>query len=336
MTQQANRSFQDFYPEISPYHSFYLSGDDIQDGHDHQIYVECCGNPKGIPVLFLHGGPGSGCRYYHRQYFDPAHYHIILFDQRGCGRSRPLASLIANTTQHLIADMEAIRQHLAIEQWLLFAGSWGSTLALSYTLSHSQHVAGLILRGVFLGRQHDIDWVYSPMGAARLFPQQWQQLMHILPPQQRLTPLTAFQHLLHADDPKIQRDTALALYHWQAAIGRLQQSDTDVSQLDEQQLLAHFQIQLHYALAQCFIADKPILDNIATLHAIPTWIVQGQYDLVCPTEQALALHQALPESELHVLHLAGHMGDEVEVIHTLVSLMDSLVSQYPDLANTTS
>lgn len=323
VTSQPIPTLKTLYLELVPYQQFYLSGDQLENGSNHHVYVECCGNPNGIPVLFLHGGPGSGCRPYHRQYFDPELYHIILFDQRGCGRSSPLGELSNNTTADLISDMEAIRQHLAIKQWILFAGSWGTTLALSYAIKHPATVVAFVLRGVFLGRKTDIDWAYNADGAARLFPEQWQRLMALLSSEKPHSALIEFQHLLHQPDKQLQIDTALALYRWLGAIGRLSIAKHD-KEPDYDQLIAHFRIQLHYALAGCFIAEQPILENLSAIQTIPTWIVQGQYDLVCPTEQSLALHKAMPNSELIMVHMAGHAGNEPEVIDALIDITDRL------------
>jgi len=330
VTHSQNVHLRSLYPEIEPYQHFFIAGDAIDEVTQHQIYVECCGNPEGIPVLFLHGGPGSGCRPNHRRYFDPKLYHIILFDQRGCGRSTPVGSLTHNSTAHLIKDIEAIRRYLHLEKWLLFAGSWGTTLALSYAIAFPDTVLALILRGVFLGREEDINWVYAQSGAARLFPAQWQQLMSHLSPEQQQQPLESFHSLLHDPLHSTQLSTAKALYQWQACIGHLTLRESATA-IDETQLLAHFHIQLHYALAQCFIADKPILKHVQDLTAIPTWIVQGQYDLVCPSDQSWALHQALTQSQLKMVHLAGHAGDEPEIIDALISITDATATRFQHL-----
>ncbi len=322
VTNADSPSLRPLYPELSPYNTALIERETLSQGHAHQIYIEQCGNPNGIPVIFLHGGPGSACRPQHRRYFDPALYRIILFDQRGCGRSLPLGELENNTTQYLVADMETIRQRLAIQQWVVFGGSWGSTLSLYYAQRHPERVLAMILRGVFLGRQQDIDWVYAPHGAAQFFPDNWQQLMQSISPNGHHAPLEAFMDSLLAPARQQQTCMAQALYNWQSMIGRLAPLDT-LSTLDIDQLIAHFQIQLHFARQRCFISDHVILDKIDTIRHIPAWLIQGRYDLVCPAKQTWELHQAWPESQLNFIHLAGHAGDEAAVIDALVSATDA-------------
>jgi len=335
VTDSQNLPLCPLYPELTPYTSAFLDVTATDNSASHQVYFECCGNPQGIPVIYLHGGPGSACRPNHRRYFDPGKYHVILFDQRGCGRSRPLGELSQNTTQHLIQDMEAIRSQLAISQWIIFGGSWGSTLGLCYARQHANHVLAMVLRGVFLARQQDIEWVYAQHGAAQLFPSQWQALMQCLNPDQQKSPLSAFLLALQSEDMQQRLTMAYALYAWQSSIGRLEQQD-DPATLDEAQLVAHFKIQLHYALSQCFISDTPVLSDLESLKTIPTHIIQGQYDLVCPTQQAWSLHQALPNSDLTMIHLAGHAANEDSVIDALVSTTDHIASQLEPITAVTS
>jgi proline iminopeptidase len=332
VTNAQTPSFRPLYPELSPYSTDLISREVLSHGGAHQIYVEQCGNPKGIPVIFLHGGPGSACRPQHRRYFDPAVYRIILFDQRGCGRSRPLGELENNTLQYLMADMEIIRQHLAIQQWVIFGGSWGSTLGLCYAQQYPEQVLAMILRGIFLARQQDIDWVYAQEGAAQLFPDVWQRLMQHLDPIERAAPISAFMDALLTTDKQQQTTIAYALYDWQSMIGRLAPLEDELT-LDEEQLIAHFQIQLHFALQQCFIEQHAILDNIDTIHHIPAWLIQGRYDLVCPVKQTLALHQAWPDSRLNLIHLAGHAGDEPAVIHALIAATSTVAHRLSHLVN---
>jgi proline iminopeptidase len=305
----------------------------LSHGGAHQIYIEQCGNPKGIPVIFLHGGPGSACRSHHRRYFDPALYRIILFDQRGCGRSKPLGELENNTTQYLMTDMEVIRQKLAIQKWLVFGGSWGSTLALCYAQHHPEQVFAMVLRGIFLGRQSDIDWVYDLQGVAALFPDAWQRLMQHITPSERSSPLNAFLKRLVNTERQQQINMAHALYEWQRLIGRLAPAEHQPT-LDESQLIAHYRIQLHFATQQCFIRHHAILDNIDSIRHIPTWLIQGRYDLVCPVKQTWTLYQAWPESQLNLIHLAGHAGDEAAVIDALVATTDTIAHHYADLEKT--
>lgn len=332
MNNAQSPSFHPLYPELTPYSTDVINREVLSHGGAHQIYIEQCGNPAGIPVVFLHGGPGSACRPQHRRYFDPSLYRIILFDQRGCGRSRPLGELENNTIQHLITDMEIIRQQLAIQQWVVFGGSWGSTLGLYYAQQYPEQVLAMILRGIFLARQQDIDWVYTQDGAAQLFPDVWQRLMQHLAPIERTTPIPAFMNALLSNDKQQQTNIAYALYDWQSMIGRLALIDNQ-STLDEEQLIAHFQIQLHFALQQCFIEQHAILDNIGTLHPIPAWLIQGRYDLVCPVKQSLELHQAWPNSQLNLIHLAGHAGDEPAVIDALINATNTVAQRLSNLVN---
>lgn len=333
MTDSRNSLLRPLYPELTAYASAFIDVPAIEESPAHQVYYECCGNPDGLPVIYLHGGPGSACRPNHRRYFDPDKYHIILFDQRGCGRSLPLGELNRNTTHDLISDMESIRQQLKIEKWVVFGGSWGSTLGICYSRHHSGHVFAMVLRGVFLGRQQDIEWVYTQRGAAQLFPAQWQVLMQGLTPEQQKSPLSAFMTALENDKSQRQIAVAYALYDWQSVIGQLEPQEKP-NTVDEAQLIAHFKIQLHYALNQCFISDSPLLSDLEMLIPIPTWIIQGQYDLVCPTHQSWSLHQALPRSHLIMIHLAGHAANEERVIDALVSTTDAIsTGHHPQISS---
>jgi proline iminopeptidase len=323
------------YPELTPYASDFIVTSPSDNVVKHEVYFECCGNPNGIPIIYLHGGPGAACWPHHRRYIDPEKYHLILFDQRGCGRSQPLGELAHNTTQGLIDDMETIRQKLNITRWVLLGGSWGTTLGLCYAKQYPQHVLAMLLRGIFLGRQQDIEWVYSEHGAAQLFPAQWQTLMAQLNSEQRKSPLSAFMAQLQNDDVNQRLTMAYALYHWQSVIGRLELQE-HVTTLDEAQLIAHYRIQLHYALNDCFISDKPLLSGLDSLATIPTWIVQGQYDLVCPTQQAWSLHQALPDSQLLMVHLAGHAANEDTIIDAMVRTTDAMALQFNSFITTAS
>lgn len=306
------------YPEIEPYNSQLIAMEQLSNGECHQVYVEECGNPNGIPVVFLHGGPGSGCRPSHRCYFDPELYRIILFDQRGCGRSLPHGELENNTTQFLIKDMEIIRQHLNIERWVIFGGSWGSTLGLYYAQQYPETVLAMVLRGIFLGRQQDIDWVYAQGGASQLFPEAWHKLVEKLPEADQLSPLNAYYQQLTAPDEVHQMAAAKLLQAWESTIVTLRDHEYHCDPSLDPSPLAHSRIQLHFALAECFIADTPILNNIDLIRAIPSIIVQGRYDIVCPTQQAWALHQAWPEAELNIVSMAGHAAGEPAIINALV------------------
>ena len=311
------------YPAIEPFHHGYLTvTNNTQTGEgsaeEHHIYIEQCGNPKGIPVVFLHGGPGSGCRPSHRCFFDPQRYHIILFDQRGCGRSRPYGSLAQNTTADLIQDIESIRQHIGIKKWLVFGGSWGATLGLYYAHHFAEQVSGLILRGVFLARTQDIDWVYSENGAAKLFPDAWNNLVTGLPFSQQAQPLSVIYQQLTSDDTKVSNRIFTKLQHWEASLIYWQ----DLVSLKENSIKIDAKapaiIQLYYSMNQCFISKEPLLEQLDNIRHIPTQIIHGRYDMVCPLEQAWQLKKHWPEAELSIIEMAGHVASEPKIIDALV------------------
>ena len=312
------------YPDIEPYATHKIEMEQLNNGLHHQIYVEECGNPEGIPVIFLHGGPGSGCRPQHRCYFDPNIYRIILFDQRGCGRSLPHGELENNSTQFLIADMETIRQQLEVDCWLIFGGSWGATLGLSYAQLYPDKVLAMILRGIFLGRKQDIDWVYAEGGASKLFPDAWQNLVKDLAESEQKQPLNAYYQQLTDVDELHQMAAAKTLQAWEGTIVTLRDHEHKPDLTQEPGPLAHSRIQLHFALNECFIADKPILEEIDTIREIPTIIVHGRYDIVCPIQQAWELHQKWPEAELNIIPMAGHAASEPALINALITATRSI------------
>jgi len=302
------------YPEIEPIRQWRLAVD-----KPHELYIEECGNPDGIPVLFLHGGPGAGCVSYHRRFFDPAVYRIILFDQRGAGQSTPHAELEANTSQALVADIEAIREKLAIEQWLIFGGSWGSTLALLYAQAHSSRVSGLILRGIFLCRPEDIQWFYQH-GASRIFPEYWEQYLAPVPEVERDDMVSAYYRLLTSDDEPTRLEAARAWSLWEGhTISLLPCKETEQTFAAAKFALAMARIECHYFMNQSFLEDNQILNNIDKIADIPAIIVHGRYDVVCPVDQAFALHAAWPQAELQVIANAGHAASEPGIIDALVS-----------------
>lgn len=323
------------YPAIEPFNHFHLTvtNDALSDvstdvltdkgsTEEHQLYVEQCGNPLGIPVVFLHGGPGSGCRPSHRCFFDPKQYHIILFDQRGCGRSLPHGALAQNTTANIIQDMEAIRQHIGIKKWLVFGGSWGSTLALYYAHHFTEQVSGLILRGVFLAREQDIDWVYSENGAAKIYPDAWNNLIESLPLSQQAQPLLAIYQQLTSNDTKVSNAIFNKLQHWEESLIYWQDVITleEISvenPIKEEDKVASI-IQLYYSINQCFIAKAPLLELIDSIRHIPTKIIHGRHDMVCPLEQAWQLKKHWPEAELSIIEMAGHVANEPKMIDALV------------------
>ena len=315
------------YPEIEPYKTHLLAREPLTDGHSHQVYVEECGNPDGIPVIFLHGGPGSGCRPQHRCYFDPDKYRIILFDQRGCGRSLPSGELENNTTSHLVGDMEFIRTHLGIERWVLFGGSWGATLALCYAREHPQKVISMILRGTFLGREEDINWVYAEGGASRLFPECWQQLVAELSDDDQSHPLNKLFEKLNDKDESVQLAAAKTLNAWEGTIVMLRDQEYEPDMSQDPGPLAHSRIQLHFALNHCFIDDSPILKSIPSIAHIPTIVIHGRYDLVCPLQQSWELKQAWPQIDLRIVPLAGHAAGEPGLIDALVTATNELAER---------
>ncbi|PHR83002.1 MAG: prolyl aminopeptidase [Colwellia sp.] len=323
------------YPAIEPFSHYHLpmtSGvlTDTQTGEsstvEHQLYIEQCGNPLGIPVVFLHGGPGSGCRPSHRCFFNPKLYHIILFDQRGCGRSRPLGALQQNTTANIIQDMEIIRQHIGIKKWLVFGGSWGTTLALYYAHHFSEQVSGLILRGVFLARQQDIDWVYSKNGAAKIYPDAWNNLVENLPLSQQAQPLSTIYQQLTDENLAVSNAIFNKIQHWEESLIYWQKSlrfnENSKGNLTgnpiKKEDKAAAVIQLYYSLSQCFIAQEPLLEQIDNIRHIPTKIIHGRHDMVCPVEQAWQLKKHWPEAELSIIEMAGHVANEPKIIDALV------------------
>jgi proline iminopeptidase len=306
------------YPEITPFHSFFLT-----TTSNHRVYVEQSGNPAGIPVIFLHGGPCSGTKPDHRRFFNPERYQIILMDQRGCGLSTPFGELQHNTTQDLIADMEQIRQQLGIQQWLLFGGSWGGTLALLYAQQYPQTVSAMILRGVFLARQADMDWfLYPDNGVSRIYPQRWQALQVCLADSVENV-LTRLCERVFGDNRALAEQAAQQWQAWggQVALGNdFQYSEQPVSERD----LLQVQMELHYAKQRYFINENQILENCGILQAIPTIIIHGQQDLTCPLEAGWRLHQALPQAEYVVLPNSGHIAKGDEMIDALVTATDKM------------
>jgi proline iminopeptidase len=306
------------YPEITPFHSFFLT-----TTSNHRVYVEQSGNPAGIPVIFLHGGPCSGTKPDHRRFFNPERYQIILMDQRGCGLSTPFGELQHNTTQDLIADMEQIRQQLGIQQWLLFGGSWGGTLALLYAQQYPQTVSAMILRGVFLARQADMDWFLHPdNGVSRIYPQRWQALQVCLADSVENV-LTRLCERVFGDNRALAEQAAQQWQAWggQVALGNdFQYSEQPVSEHD----LLQVQMELNYAKQRYFIDENQILENCGILQVIPTIIIHGQQDLTCPLEAGWRLHQALPQAEYVVLPNSGHIAKGDEMIDALVSATDKM------------
>lgn len=310
------------YPEISHNHEYWLEVDER-----HTLYIEECGNPNGIPVLFVHGGPGGGCTPAHRRFFNPERYRIILFDQRGCGHSTPHAELEDNTTQALVGDMDRIREFLDIDQWLLFGGSWGSTLSLIYAQTHPSRVLGMVLRGIFLCRDQDIRWFYQ-QGANALFPDYWQDYLEPIAETEHDNLLSAYYRRLTSDNELEQMQAAKAWSVWEGRCSTLDPNPGVVEHFgDPHFALAMARIEAHYFIHKAFLEPNQILGNAAKLSDIPLTIVHGRYDMVCPLEQAHALHQVLPRARLHIVRNAGHSAFEPGIIDNLIQATDEFAEQ---------
>ncbi len=311
-----------FYPEIKPYQRHQIAVE-----APHEIYVDESGNPEGIPVLFVHGGPGAGCGKYDRRFFDPEVYRIILFDQRGAGRSRPHASLDDNTTHKLVADMEAIREHLAIDKWALFGGSWGSTLSLVYAETYPERVLGLVLRGIFLCRREDVQWFYQS-GANRLFPDLWEPFEQQIPEAERGDMISAYYRQLTGENQIQQMSAAKAWSGWEGRTATLKPCQDLVDSFTEpHRALSLARIEAHYFVNDSFLEPNQIVNNAHKLEGIPGVIVHGRYDVICPLDNAYALHKAWPGSELQIIREAGHASREPGIVDALIRATDSLAKR---------
>ena len=314
---------QQLYPVIEPYKVHHVP---VSDGHT--LYVEECGTAAGLPAVFLHGGPGAGCESYHRQFFDPAAYRLVLFDQRGCGRSTPHASLQGNTTRALIEDIETLRQQLGIDRWVVFGGSWGSTLALAYAETHPERVLGLVLRGIFLCRPRDIHWFYQE-GASFLLPDQWQDFLQPIPEDERHDMVSAYYRRLTGGDEVAMMAAAKAWSIWEGRSSTLLPRRAVVDHFaDSKTALSLARIECHYFMNNSFMRPDQLLADAARLVDIPGVIVHGRYDVVCPLEQAWLLHQAWPESRLEVIQDAGHSATEPGIVDALVTATDQFARRF--------
>jgi len=309
---------REFYPEIEPFATGYLSA-----GGPHQIYWEQSGNPKGAPVIFLHGGPGAGASPAHRRFFDPQHYRIIIFDQRGCGRSKPHASLDNNTTWHLVADIERLRTLMGVEQWLVVGGSWGSTLALAYAETHPVRVSGLLVRGIFTLRRKELLWYYQN-GASWLFPDLWEAFLAPIPEEERGDLMAAYRKRLISTDRAEQLKAAKAWSVWEGStITLLPNNEIATGHADDHFALAFSRIENHYFVNAGFLdADDQLLRDAYKLKKIPGVIVQGRYDVCTPAVTAWDLHRAWPEAEFHIVDDAGHAFDEPGIRDALIEATD--------------
>jgi len=313
------------YPEIHPYQQQFLQVDER-----HRLYVEESGNSDGIPVVFLHGGPGANSEPYHRRYFDPKKYRIVLFDQRGCGQSTPHASLEDNTSQDLVQDIERIRAALGIKKWVVFGGSWGSTLALLYAETYPSHVLGLVLRGIFLCRDQDVQWFYQH-GASELFPDEWENFIAPIPEDQRDDMIKAYYRQLTGDDDVAKMRAAEAWSTWEGKTACLLTNDEVVDYFSDPYVaLSVARIEAHYFVNQSFMQPNQLLDNADQLKDIPGYIVHGRYDVICPVAQAWALHKVWPEAQLNIIDDAGHAVSEPGIARRLIEITDELAARLAD------
>ncbi|MDQ6646688.1 MAG: prolyl aminopeptidase [Pseudomonadota bacterium] len=312
------------YPEIEPRQTFRLAVDTL-----HTLHVEECGNPDGIPVIFLHGGPGAGISPYHRRFFDPARYRIVLFDQRGAGQSTPFAELTDNTTAHLIADIEAIREKLDVERWVVFGGSWGSTLALAYAQAHPARVLGLVLRGIFLGRPDELSWFNEVGGgASQIFPERWARFRDFIPENERGSMLDAYWQRLNSSDEATRLAAAHAWSAWEGGSTTLiHDPDSGGGFDDPHKAVSLALMEAHYFRHALFLEPDQLLRDLDRIRHIPATIVHGRYDIICPMRNAWDLSQAWPEAQLHVA-LAGHSAADPAIVDQLVQATDKLADRY--------
>ena len=292
----------ELFPNIEPFNTFNLPVSDL-----HTIYVEESGNKNGKPVIFLHGGPGGGVDPKYRRYFDPKKWRIIMFDQRGCGKSTPFAELEENTTWDLVSDIEKIRKHLSIDNWVVFGGSWGSTLSLAYSQTHPDSCKGLILRGIFLVRKKELDWFYQE-GANNIFPDRWESFLEPIPVEKRDNLMQAYYEILTGEDHSKKIEAAKAWSTWEGSTVRLLQDENFISDFSDDKFAEAFaRIECHYFMNNCwFDSDNHLIENMHKIRHIPGVIIHGRYDIICPVIQAWDLYKVWPEADLHIIPDAGH------------------------------
>lgn len=312
------------YPEIEPWRTTRLAVDDI-----HELYVEECGNPDGLPVVFLHGGPGAGITPWHRRLFDPARWRIVLFDQRAAGRSTPRGEMHDNTTWHLVADIEAIREHLGIGRWMVFGGSWGSTLALAYAETHPERVTGLVLRGIYLGSAAETRWFNElDGGASWVFPERWQHYVEFIPEEERGAMVDAYWRRLESGDEAVRLAAARAWGRWEGGSTTLMHDPDEAGTFDEPLLAISVALaEAHYFRHACFLEPGQLLRDIGRIRHIPATIVQGRYDIICPVKSAFELARAWPEADFRVV-LAGHSAADPAITDALVAATDAFADRF--------
>ncbi|KAK6166141.1 hypothetical protein SNE40_022904 [Patella caerulea] len=306
------------YPEIEPYDSGFLSVSDL-----HKVYYEQSGNRTGNSVIFIHGGPGGGTSPYNRRLFDPEVYRIILLDQRGSGQSTPAAELTDNTTWHLVEDIEKLRKHLDIEKWVVFGGSWGSTLSLAYAETHPDRVKALVLRGIFTLSRRELDWFYEDGGASMIYPDEWEKYVEVIPEEERYHLTSAYYRRLTSEDENIRLKAARAWCRWELATSQLFMNEESMarSELDVWPL-QFARIECHYFVHGGFMKDGHLLANVDKIRHIPGTIIQGRYDIVCPADTAWKLHKKWPEAEFYFVQDAGHSAKEIGIQTKLLDATD--------------
>ena len=321
MSSTSQQNTLELFPEIEPFNNFYLPKKNM-----HEVYVEESGNPEGVPIIFIHGGPGGGCGTKQRRFFDPSYYRIILFDQRGCGKSKPLGEIQNNTTSDLINDMELIRQYLKIENWFLFGGSWGSTLALAYAIKFSKAVKGLILRGIFLSRPHELEWFLNEVD--QFFPDLHDDLLSHDSTINKKNLVSQYSKLVFGDNQEAAKKAAVAWNQFEGSILKLMPPENSESSesINFDFELARAKVQLHYIQNQCFVDGDDILRKISSLKDKPIIIVQGRYDMVCPPKTAYELMKQLPNSDFFMIPNAGHSASESGTLSALIGATEKFKS----------
>ncbi len=310
------------YPDIEPFNESFVTVSDL-----HTIHFEQCGNPNGVPVLFLHGGPGGGIDPLFRRFFNPDYYHVILINQRGAGKSTPFAELRENTTQNLVQDCEVVRELLNIEQWLIFGGSWGSTLGLAYAQTHPDRVTRMVLRGIYLASEQENQWLFGGHGANYLFPEFWEPFAAIIPEEEQHDMISAYYRRLTSPDESVVKQAALAWSGWEVSVSKLHHDAKAVkAYLESPAGISMARLECHYMKNKCFFEPNQLIENMHKIQHIPSTIVHGRYDSVCAARSAWVLHKAWPNSALHYVTQAGHSIADYELGKKLKQCMDEIMT----------